>query len=473
MLSKVVSSFLFSVVVTVATLGSVQALAQLPDFTTIVEQHAGAVVKITTITHAKNQQYNPYGNHNNRQQLPEIFREYFERHGQSGGRESRSLGSGFIVSDDGYILTNNHVIDDADEIIVRMVDRREFDAEVVGTDERSDLALLKVNAKGLPVLKMAGDDSLKVGEWVLAIGSPFGLDYSVSSGIVSAIGRSIRDVGGGTYVPFIQTDVAINPGNSGGPLFNMRGEVVGINSQIYSPSGGSVGLSFAIPVGLAVNVMGQLKQSGSVSRGWLGVGIQDVDKDLAESFGLDTPKGALISHVERDGPADDAGVKVGDIIIDFNGTIIAESADLPAVVGLTRPGEKASVIVIRSASERELSVKVGTLDEGKAGSNLSSGDSSDLNEADKLGLLVKPLTQEQQQAEKLVGGVLIIKVEPGSPAAMARLRPGDIITLVGGYSVSTLKEFEKVVSKLPPGKPVPLRIVRNGSAGFVAIQVPR
>jgi serine protease Do len=473
MLSKVVSSFLFSVVVTVATLGSVQALAQLPDFTSIVEQHAGAVVKITTITHAKNQQYNPYGNHNNRQQLPEIFREYFERHGQSGGRESRSLGSGFIVSDDGYILTNNHVIDDADEIIVRMVDRREFDAEVVGTDERSDLALLKVNAKGLPVLKMAGDDSLKVGEWVLAIGSPFGLDYSVSSGIVSAIGRSIRDVGGGTYVPFIQTDVAINPGNSGGPLFNMRGEVVGINSQIYSPSGGSVGLSFAIPVGLAVNVMGQLKQSGSVSRGWLGVGIQDVDKDLAESFGLDTPKGALISHVERDGPADDAGVKVGDIIIDFNGTIIAESADLPAVVGLTRPGEKASMIVIRSASERELSVKVGTLDEGKAGSNLSSGDSSDLNEADKLGLLVKPLTQEQQQAEKLVGGVLVIKVEAGSPAAMARLRPGDIITLVGGYSVSTLKEFEKVVSKLPPGKPVPLRIVRNGSAGFVAIQVPR
>ena len=473
MLSKVVGSFLFSVVVTVATLGSVQVLAQLPDFTSIVEQHAGAVVKITTITHAKNQQYNPYGNHNNRQQLPEIFREYFERHGQSGGRESRSLGSGFIVSDDGYILTNNHVIDDADEIIVRMVDRREFDAEVVGTDERSDLALLKVNAKGLPVLKMAADDSLKVGEWVLAIGSPFGLDYSVSSGIVSAIGRSIRDVGGGTYVPFIQTDVAINPGNSGGPLFNMRGEVVGINSQIYSPSGGSVGLSFAIPVGLAVNVMGQLKQSGSVSRGWLGIGIQDVDKDLAESFGLDTPKGALISHVERDGPADDAGVKVGDIIIDFNGTIITESADLPAVVGLTRPGEKASVIVIRSASERELSVKVGTLDEGKAGSNLSSGDSSDLNEADKLGLLVKPLTQEQQQAEKLVGGVIVIKVAAGSPAAMARLRPGDIITLVGGYSISTLKEFEKVVSKLPPGKPVPLRIVRNGSAGFVAIQVPR
>lgn len=473
MLSKVVGSFLLSVVSIVATLGSVQALAQLPDFTSIVEQHAGAVVKITTVTHAKSQQATPYGNHNNRQQLPEIFREYFERHGQSEGRESRSLGSGFIVSDDGYILTNNHVVEDADEIVVRLVDRREFDAEVVGTDKRSDLALLKVNAKDLPVLKMAGDNSLKVGEWVLAIGSPFGLDYSVSSGIVSAIGRSIRDVGGGTYVPFIQTDVAINPGNSGGPLFNMRGEVVGINSQIYSPSGGSVGLSFAIPAGLAVNVLEQLKQSGSVARGWLGVGIQDVDKDLAESFGLKSPKGALISHVERGGPADDAGVKVGDIIIDFNGAVIGESADLPAVVGLTRPGEKASIVVIRSASERELSVKVGTLDEDKAGSNLSSGDSSDLNKADKLGLLVKPLTQEQQQTEKLVGGVIVIKVESGSPAAMARLRPGDIITLVGGYSISTLKEFEKVVSKLPAGKPVPVRIVRNGSAGFVAIQVPR
>jgi serine protease Do len=473
MLPKVVVSTSLSVFFTVTALFSTQALAQLPDFTSIVEQHAGAVVKITTITHAKSQSANPYGKHNNRQQLPEIFREYFERYGQSDGRESRSLGSGFIVSADGYILTNNHVIEDADEIVVRMVDRREFDAEVVGTDERSDLALLKVDAEDLSVLTMAGADNLKVGEWVLAIGSPFGLDYSVSSGIVSAIGRSIRDGGGGTYVPFIQTDVAINPGNSGGPLFNMRGEVVGINSQIYSPSGGSVGLSFAIPVGLAMNVMAQLKQSGSVSRGWLGVGIQDVDKDLAESFGLDSPKGALISHVERGGPADEAGVKIGDIIVNFNGTAIAGSADLPAVVGLTKPGKEVSVVVVRSANERNLMVEVGTLDEGKAGSNLSSGDSSDLNKADKFGLRVKALTQEQRQAEQLSGGVEVVRVEIGSPAAMARLRPGDIITLVGGYSISTLKEFEKVVSKLPTGKPVPVRIVRNGSAGFVAIQVPR
>jgi serine protease Do len=470
---KVVAPSLLFAAFTMITLGSAQSLGQLPDFTSIVEQHAGAVVKITTVTHAKTPQINPYDQRNNRQQLPEIFREYFERHGQSGGRESRSLGSGFIVSDDGYILTNNHVIDDADEIIVRMVDRREFDAEVVGTDQRSDLALLKIDAKDLPVLKMADTDNLKVGEWVLAIGSPFGLDYSVSSGIVSAIGRSIRDGGGGTYVPFIQTDVAINPGNSGGPLFNMNGEVVGINSQIYSPSGGSVGLSFAIPVGLVVNVMGQLKESGSVSRGWLGVGIQDVDKDLAESFGLDSPKGALISHVERGGPADDAGVKVGDIIVDFNNTAIGDSADLPAVVGLTRPGKEVSMVVVRSASERVLSVNIGTLDEDKAGENSRSGDASELNKADKLGLLVKPLTPEQQQAEKLTVGVVVVTVEAGSPAAMARLRPGDIITLVGGYSISTLKEFEKVVSKFPAGKPVPVRIVRNGSAGFVAIQVPR
>jgi serine protease Do len=473
MLPKVVVSSLLSMVITMTAFCSMQALAQLPDFTSIVEQHAGAVVKITTITRAKKQQANPYGRHNNRQQLPDIFREYFERHGQSGDRDSRSLGSGFIVSSDGYILTNNHVIEDADEIVVRMVDRRELDAEVIGIDKRSDLALLKIDAKELPVLTMARADNLKVGEWVLAIGSPFGLDYSVSSGIVSAIGRSIRDGGGGTYVPFIQTDVAINPGNSGGPLFNMNGEVVGINSQIYSPSGGSVGLSFAIPVGLAVNVMEQLKESGSVARGWLGVGIQDVDKDLAESFGLDSPKGALISHVERGGPADAAGVKVGDIIINFNGAAIAESADLPAVVGLTRPGKKVPVVVVRSASKRNLKIQVGTLDEGKAGANLSSGDSSDLNEADKLGLQVKALTQERRQAEQLSGGVEVIMVKLGSPAAMARLRPGDIITLIGGYSISTLNEFQQVVSKLPVGKPVPVRIVRNGSAGFVAIQVPR
>ncbi|MFT6310979.1 MAG: serine protease Do, partial [Porticoccus sp.] len=335
MLYKVAGSFLLSVVCAVTALGASQALSQLPDFTSIVERHAGAVVKITTITHAESGQYQPYEKYNNGQQLPEIFRDYFERHGQSKGRESRSLGSGFIVSNDGYILTNNHVIEDADKIIVRLVDRREFDAEVIGTDERSDLALLRVDAKDLPILKMASSDDLKVGEWVLAIGSPFGLDYSVSSGIVSGIGRSIRDGGGSTYVPFIQTDVAINPGNSGGPLFNMSGEVVGINSQIYSPSGGSVGLSFAIPVGLAVDVMAQLKEFGSVSRGWLGVGIQDVDKNLAESFGLASPRGALISYIEQSGPAAAAGVKVGDIIIDFNGTAIGDSADLPAVVGLT------------------------------------------------------------------------------------------------------------------------------------------
>jgi serine protease Do len=473
MLYKVAGSFLLSVVCAVTALGASQALSQLPDFTSIVERHAGAVVKITTITHAESGQYQPYEKYNNGQQLPEIFRDYFERHGQSKGRESRSLGSGFIVSNDGYILTNNHVIEDADKIIVRLVDRREFDAEVIGTDERSDLALLRVDAKDLPILKMASSDDLKVGEWVLAIGSPFGLDYSVSSGIVSGIGRSIRDGGGSTYVPFIQTDVAINPGNSGGPLFNMSGEVVGINSQIYSPSGGSVGLSFAIPVGLAVDVMAQLKEFGSVSRGWLGVGIQDVDKNLAESFGLASPRGALISYIEQSGPAAAAGVKVGDIIIDFNGTAIGDSADLPAVVGLTKPGKKISMMVVRDGRERNLSVKVGTLDESKAGATLTGGDSSDLNKVDKLGLLVKELTQDQQEAEQLAGGVVVVKVENGSAGAMARLRPGDIITLVGGYSISTLKEFEKVVSKLPPGKPVPVRIVRNDSAGFVAIQVPR
>ena len=449
----------------------VTANAQLPDFVSIVEDQAPAVVKITTVTRAKTNTHDPRRGFNNPRQLPDIFREYYERYGRQ--RESSSLGSGFIVSKDGYVLTNHHVIDGADEIVVRMTDRSEYEAEVIGTDERSDLALLKIDGKNLPVLKLAAKGTVKVGEWVLAIGSPFGLDYSVSSGIVSAIGRSIRDGEGGTYVPFIQTDVAINPGNSGGPLFNMQGEVIGINSQIYSPSGGSVGLSFAIPSDLAINVMKQLKETGTVARGWLGVGIQDVDKDLAESFGLDKPKGALISHVEDDAPGDKAGLKVGDIIVEFNGSEILTSSDLPSVVGLSTPGDEVAMQVVRSGKQRKMKVTVGTLDEGKVGANLGSGDANDLNQADLLGLVVQTLTKEQAKSLKLSGGVLVAEVEAGSPAAMARLRRGDVITLIGGSSISSIAEFEKVVGKLPAGKPVPVRIVRNGSAGFVAIQVPR
>jgi len=272
------------------------------------------------------------------------------------------MGSGFVISNDGYILTNHHVVENADEIEVLFADRQEYTATVVGSDRRSDLALLKIKARNLPTLKFAAQDSLKVGAWVLAIGSPFGLDYSVTAGIVSAIGRSIPTQKGENYVPFIQTDVAINPGNSGGPLFNLEGQVVGINSQIYSRSGGSIGLSFAIPASVAVGVIEQLKDHGKVQRGWLGVAIQDVNKRLAESLQLGTPQGALINAVEPDSPADKGGIKPGDVIVRFDGQIIVDSGDLPHVVGMMAPGENAQVEIYREGKRKKLTMKVGSLD---------------------------------------------------------------------------------------------------------------
>jgi serine protease Do len=379
------------------------------------------------------------------------------------------MGSGFIISTDGYLLTNNHVVEGADEIVVHLQDRQEFDATIVGTDPRSDLALLKIEAQDLPAVALAQPDQLKVGEWVLAIGSPFGLDYSVSAGIVSAIGRSVPNGEQGNYVPFIQTDVAINPGNSGGPLFNLSGEVVGINSQIYTTSGGSVGLSFAIPVGLAMDVVEQLKATGSVDRGWLGVGIQDVDKDLAESFDLDKPVGALVSYVEEDGPADDGGVRVGDVIVKFDGNDIVTSDELPHFVGLTRPGSEAALEVIRDGKSKTLEVEVGSLDGGAK----QAKSKQSLDQSEKLGLVLEELEEAAAQRFRLAAGVVVVDVVPGSYAAQSFLRPGDVITMVGGRNIDSVADFEKVVSDLPAGRRVPLRIVRRGQAGFVAIQIPR
>ena len=443
----------------------------LPDFTEIVEDQSAAVVKISTLTRAKQAATDPgqmYGVPPN--QLPEIFRHFFEhRGGQPQQREARSMGSGFIISQDGYVLTNNHVIEGADVVTVRLSDRSEYDAEVVGTDRRSDIALLKLEAEDLPTVSFAQPGDLRVGEWVLAIGSPFGLDYSVSAGIVSAIGRSIPNDRNENYVPFIQTDVAINPGNSGGPLFNMQGEVVGINSQIYTRSGGSIGLSFSIPVGLVMDVTEQLKSEGHVARGRLGVGIQDVDKDLAESFGLDKPVGALVSFVEEDGPAEKAGIEVGDIITDFDGKEVQTSADLPHIVGLTKPGSKVSVDLVRNGKPRSIKVVVGELESG----------SSRMAEAEQpagtdnaLGLQVTALDDEVKQRWKVSSGVRITAIADGSPAAMAKLQAGDVITLLAGEAVDSPQDFERVVEDLPAGKMVPLRVVRGGQAGFVAIQVP-
>ncbi len=329
----------------------------LPEFSEIVKSASPAVVKIDSVRKPKKQASAPQFE-GREEEIPEMFRRFFEQRGMPEQRQQQSMGSGFIISGDGYILTNNHVIDGADEVTVRLQDRREFNAEIIGADERSDLALLKIGGENLPVLKISSSEDLEVGDWVLAIGSPFGLDYSVAAGIVSAQGRSLPTEKGENYVPFIQTDVAINPGNSGGPLLNLNGEVVGINSQIFTRSGGSIGLSFAIPSSTAMNVVAQLKDNGQVERGWLGVGIQDVNRDLADSFGLDKPSGALVSQLVDDGPAKKAGIQEGDVILTFNGKNVQDSAELPHIVGRTEPDSSVSVVVFRDGRKKTVKVKM-------------------------------------------------------------------------------------------------------------------
>ena len=334
---------------------SPKSMADLPDFTGIVDAASPAVVKILVEYESENPRYQEQ-----MEELPEYLRRFFDfRGGPPVPRDRAGMGSGFIISEDGYVVTNNHVVENARQVVVRLPDRQEFDAEIIGTDPRSDLAVLKIDADRLPMLTLAADDDVKVGQWVLAIGSPFSLDFSVTAGIVSALGRSLPTQTGDNYVPFIQTDVAINPGNSGGPLFNMDGEVIGVNSQIFTRSGGSIGLSFAIPASVVSNVVSQLKETGAVERGWLGVSIQDVDRALADSFGLDRPRGALIAQVGQDSPASRAGLEPGDVIIAFDGEAIETSADLPHVVGLIAPGTKVSALVVRDGRERDVAVTVG------------------------------------------------------------------------------------------------------------------
>ena len=436
----------------------------LPDFTKLIKEKSPAVVKINTTAIAKSQSYHlPRG-----ERLPDIFRDLFEPR-QMPERSLRSSGSGFFISADGYLLTNHHVIDEADEIIVRLTDRREFEATVVGTDPRSDLALLKVEAQDLPFLEFANSEEVEVGEWVVAIGSPFGLDFSASAGIVSAIGRNIPNGSGGNYVPFIQTDVAINPGNSGGPLFNLQGDVVGVNSQIYTNSGGSIGLSFAVPASLSKNVVAQLKDKGHVDRGWLGVVIQDVDKDLANSFGLPKPKGALISQLERSGPADKAGLRIGDVILKFNGIDILTSGDLPHAVGATAPGEKVEVEVMRKGKVKRIDVLVGTLDKNQlSGSTYQEEKSSSAN---RLGLVVDDVAEEVLSDYHLSGGVSVVSVESGSPAAKAGSSKGDVIAQLGFEEVDNKRQFEKLVKGLPEKSLLPIRFISNGRAVFRTIMI--
>lgn len=449
----IVFSFLF--------LGGLAQAQGLPDFTELIEKHSPAVVKITAIsrTSARQSSNIPPGM---QQQIPEIFRDFLER--RQVPREQGALGTGFIIDSEGYILTNDHVVDQATDIKVMLNDQREFEAKLVGRDERSDLALLKIDAKRLPTLKLAPSENLKVGQWVVAIGSPYGLDYSASAGIVSAIGRSIPSAHSeSNYVPFIQTDVAINPGNSGGPLFNLDGEVVGINSQIFSPTGSSVGLSFAIPSTLALDVVSQLKEKGRVDRGWLGVYLQEVDKGLANSLGLDKPMGALVNDVTQAGPADKAGLKAGDVIIRYQDQTINHSSDLPHLVGRTRPNTKVPLVIMRKGKEQTIQVTVGSLpgspDEVQA-------QVTPKNSRDPLGLELGAYNFEGNQPES---GVLVQSVKPDSPAADAGLRPGDVITQLAFSEVKNLTDYQKVVKTLKKKETYAVRFYREGRPVFRSI----
>ncbi|MFT5718820.1 MAG: serine protease Do [Oleiphilaceae bacterium] len=442
--------------------------SSLPDFTALVEEHSESVVNISTISHVdQSSQIQSEMN-----QLPEIFKHFFggvpEHRGNpspKGKKQLQSMGSGFIVSEDGIVLTNNHVIEGADEIYVRFNDRRELKATLIGSDKRSDLAVLKVEANDLPAVKLGKSKKLKVGEWVFAIGSPFGFDYTVTAGIVSAKGRSLPNE---NYVPFIQTDVAINPGNSGGPLFNMDGEVVGINSQIYTRSGGFMGVSFAIPIDVALEVVDQLKDQGYVSRGWLGVLIQEVNKGLAESFGLDKPYGALVSQVLEGSPADKAGINTGDVIIEYNGEEISYSSELPQLVGRTKIDENVELIVMRYGKEKTLTLKIGELPGVDEATSVLA--KSKAKKSNKLGVNIKLLDELALEELNIDAGVQVTQVL-GQPAIAAGIRQGDIISRLNNQRFTSVSEFLTVVESLPSNRFVPVLIIRQGNPLFIVIKV--
>ncbi len=442
------------------TIAVSSASANLPDFTQLVEKAAPAVVKINTVGKAVSQK-----EQSRRQgQTPDMFRDLFEQR-RRPSQPSRTMGSGFVISADGYILTNHHVVDNADEIEVQLADRSQYSATVIGSDRLSDLALLKIEADNLPTLDFADPDNLKVGAWVLAIGSPFGLDYSVTAGIVSAIGRSLPTADSTNYVPFIQTDVAINPGNSGGPLFNLDGEVVGINSQIYSRSGGSIGLSFAIPVSVANNVVKQLKSNGKVQRGWLGVGIQSVNKKLAEALDLPGPQGALVTAVVPDSPAEKSDIKPGDVIVSFDAQSILDSEDLPHIVGLITPGEEVKVELFREGRRKKMLVEIGALDRGEDDVETANDGS------DRLGLLIEELSEDELRSLRLRGGVKVARVSAESPSGIAGLIEDDVIVQLGYSRIDDGKGYERVIDSLPNDTPIPIRFYRRGQAIFRTIQL--
>ena len=437
---------------------SVAVQVNLPDFTELVEENAPSVVKISTVAEAKSTKSG------RTEEVPELFRYFFgdqlpDDFQYNQPQPSQGLGSGFIISADGYILTNNHVVDGADTVKVRMTNGDEYDAQIIGTDPGTDIALIKIDAKNLPAVTFGDSDAIKVGEWVLAIGSPFNFEYSVTKGIVSAKGRTLG--GNDRYVPFLQTDVPINPGNSGGPLFNMKGEVVGINSQIYTRSGGFMGVSFSIPINIALNVVEQLKETGTVQRGWLGVEMAPEFNDnieLARSLGFERADGALIGRVFENSPAAKGGIQVNDVLVEFNGKPVRRYTDLPPLVGVVHPGEEVEIKVLRDGKSVELTVAIGVFDEDSIAVGVQKPKTTD----NPLNIIITDVgSRNGVQVEEILEG----------PALRAGMRKGDIITMMRNEFVRDKSDFERIVSELPENGAVAVRILRGESIVYLAIPI--
>jgi serine protease Do len=459
-LSKLVTTFLFFM--------SFSYAVSLPDFTVLAEQQGSTVVNISSIKNAVNrgnQQLSPQEEH---------MQEFFNRFGipmppgmgpnDQQQKQMSATGSGFILESDGYIITNAHVVGEADSIIVKLADKREFQAKLLGIDRRTDVALLKIDAKDLQAVKLGKPKNIKVGEWVAAIGSPFGLENTMTVGVVSAKGRALPQQE--NYVPFIQTDVAINPGNSGGPLFNTNGEVIGINSQIYSRTGGYMGLSFAIPIDVAMDVADQLKNNGKVVRGWLGIAIQEVTDELTEALGLKDKSGALVAAVNKGAPAGKAGIEAGDVILKFNNKVIETSSDLPKYVRLTKPNNVVPVEIWRKGNIKTLRVKIGEMpDDRMQASNKKTIKES----ANRIGLVLKEATAKDKKMLDGRNGLVVTKAS--GPAVSSQIREGDIILALNNTPVTSVRAFNREINKTPKGKTIALLIYRNGDTLFVPVKV--
>lgn len=474
MMKQWISGVLLTCAMSLSVYATPVLAKDLPDFTELAEKQGPTVVNIsiTSVVHGGGAMGFP--GMPNDENLQEFLRRFGipgmpGMPGQEGGQDykTQSLGSGFIISSDGFILTNAHVVNEADEVLVKLSDKREFKAKIIGADKRTDVALIKIEATGLPKVVVGDPNALKVGEWVAAIGSPFGLENTMTAGIVSAKGRALPQE---NYVPFIQTDVAINPGNSGGPLFNLRGEVVGVNSQIYSKSGGSMGLSFSIPIDVAIDISNQLKATGRISRGWLGIGIQEVTKDLADSFGLKQTNGALIAGVEKNSPADKGGLEAGDIILKFDGKPIITSSDLPRVVAATKPGKTVPVEIVRKGTNKTLQLGVGEMPNEQAEAPASSREPSK-PESNKIGLTLRELTA--QQKKKLNGKNGLLVVESVGAAAQAGIRRGDVILGLNNSESQSVDLFNKQINAVPNGKTVAVLVLRGENTLYVPIKVSK